>query len=128
MDLYKPIPIWVLLYFTVYIAFSIWAHKDDLDQYRPTVWGIVELIGNVCLVISALSYWFNSLREITREYHAFLYILGVLLLCIFAIKSIIATLRDITLSPVRRALFAICGAAILFGANMPLLWFGYQLS
>ena len=57
-------PLWVMLYFTVYVGFSIWAHISEFQKEKISAHAILEPVGDVCLLLPALSYWYPQFNLI----------------------------------------------------------------
>lgn len=117
-------PIWVAVYLAIYITFSIWAFKDDLTQRRLNVMVVLEVVGSVSLILTALAHWYLSIRSFLSDWAAWVFALGLFILFVFVAKKVQTTFADTQLSRKQQLLFAISGAGYLMVVNFPLIWFG----
>lgn len=118
-------PMWVLLYFTGYVAFSILAHLDDLCRREINLWTVFEAVGNSLLLLPALAYWYPDLHSVfgtTMVASSFFF--GVVSLMAFAYRGVRKNLLDRDLSLAENIGLSAFSTILLIAVSSPLIWWG----
>ena len=119
-------PLWVSLYFTGYVTFSLWAHIDDFRKGKINPWTIFEVIGNVCLLLPALAHWYPQLYSFFGKAMTVFFVLGVVSVMIFAYRGFKKNYPDPELSSSENIGLGIFSAMFLISITSPLIWWGWQ--
>lgn len=120
-------PLWVLVYISGYVTFSLWAHLSDYRGKKINNWAIFEIVGNVCLLAPALVYWYPALYSFTGEVIVVPFIFGLISVAVFAIRGSQRNFHDPELSLSQRIGFSLLSTALLFAITAPLIWWGSEV-
>ena len=70
---------WTSLYFALYVTFGLYTSVDDVTHKHEPLWHVtLEIVGDVCLLLVAVSYWVPSLRSSLAPLLMPLFVAGVL--------------------------------------------------
>lgn len=121
-------PIWASIYFAGYIALALWSVINDVKD--ALVFGILELIGDICLLIVAFSYWHESFRVTVQGLLLPLYILGLVLFLFHAGRSFRCQINiDIKNASSRKKFIAVVlGTVTIALFHAPLFLWGFKAS
>ena len=117
---------WILFYLAGYSAYSIWAHISDFQKSMVSRWSVVELIGNLFVMIPALAYWYPQITSFFGQTLVLIFIFGVLSLLTVAGRATIKNFRDIELPLSAKWSLSIFSTMLLTLVVSPLLWWGSQ--
>lgn len=104
----------MIIYLSVYTVFAVWSFFEDFKK-NLTILLLIELIGNLFLIIAALAYWSVTIRSFLNYGWRFVYFIGVALLIFFLIKKLRFDFekKDYLYFDVMGALFVILACAPL---------------
>jgi hypothetical protein len=119
-------PLWVSLYFAGYITFSLWAHVDDFRKGKVNSWVIYEIIGNVCLLLSALMHWYPQLYPIFGKATVIFFVLGLVSVIVFAYRGFKKNYPDPELSLSANIGLSLFSTILFISITSPLIWWGAQ--
>ena len=121
-------PIWASIYFLGYVALALTSAINDIKE--ALVFGILELISDICLFIVALSYWYEFIRVSLLALLLPLYILGSVLFIFHAGRSFRCQINIFTVnaSSRKKLIAGILGATTIVLIHAPLLFWGFKAS
>lgn len=119
---------WVSVYFAVYLTFSLWAHIDDFHK-APTYKysAFVELLGNVCLLLPALAYWYPEIQSAFVGTLPIIFGGGVFSLICTLFRGFKKNFPDPKLSLAANVGLSIVSSMLVIAVTSPLLWWGGRL-
>jgi hypothetical protein len=118
---------WSSLYFALYITFSLWSVTDDLRRKTEALWHVaLEGLGDVCVLLVAVSYWLPSLRAALSPELLVLYVLGLVAFAAQASRSFRKhVLLDKELPVQGKVFVALSAAALITIVSAPALVWGF---
>jgi hypothetical protein len=119
-------PLWVSIYFSVYLAFSLWAHISDFRTDQFEIWSVFEVVGNMCLLLPALAYWYPALRSTIADAVGIFFVFGVASLIIFIYRGFKKHFPDPDLSLSANIGLSILSNVLVIFVTSPLIWWGGQ--
>jgi|SRR5882762_2644899 len=119
-------PTWVSLYFAAYVTYSLWAHISDFRPGKINLWAILEIVGNMCLLLPALAYWYPQLHSFFREVMSAFFALGVVSVAVFAYRGFRKNYPDHELSLPENIGLSVFSTIFLISLTSPLIWWGSQ--
>lgn len=118
---------WVQIYFSGYIVFSVWAHLEELRHGDLTHWTVLEIVGNLGLLLAALAFWYPQIYLFLGKAAVPFYIVGVLSVAAFAYKGIRGNQSDPELTSSEKTSLSFFSTALLVSTVAPLFWWGAQV-
>jgi hypothetical protein len=121
------VPVWVSIYFSGYLAFSLWTHSSDFREGKIDTWAIFEAIGNICLLVPALAFWFPSLQLLLGKSVSLFFVIGVLAVAVFSYRGFRKNYPDPNLSMSENIGLSVFSTIFFILITSPLIWWGSQI-
>lgn len=120
-------PLWVSAYLAAYVTFTLWSLADDLKKKKgPLRFIAAEIVSDLCLVTSALTFWISDVRTALGQINAVVFLVGVAL---FAVQAVRAFHRNVIADqelPLQGKVFVgLTGSALVVAFSAPLLLWGF---
>ena len=121
-------PWWASLYLACYVAFCGWAVSDDIKSHDNPRWFVAaEIIGDACLLLAGLSFWFAGLHA---ALHPFLIPVLAAGLAVLIGQTIVIVRRNVLgdpeLSFEGKVFVGLSGTLLLVGLSGLLIYWGFN--
>ena len=121
-------PHWFSLYLTAFVAYGAWTTVTAIRAGERGISTAAELISDVCLVITALAYWYSDLRLALGGWLIAFFVVGPATMVASTIPSYLQLRKAPHVSSItalQAPLFALAVGCILFS---PILYFGFLVA
>ena len=121
-------PVWVLAYFTVYVAFAIWSITHDIKNNKePFFFSAAEIGGDICLLTAAISFWSGSVRDSLASVGMLVYAVGFALFLAHAGRSFrCQVVIDRELSWQGKLFVGFIGSVLILAFHAPVIFWGFK--
>jgi hypothetical protein len=123
----KIMPAWVLIYFVGYITFCLWSYISDLRTGKFDIWLIFDVSGSVCLLLSAIAYWYPQIYFFIEKVRWLLFIFGFSSNVIFAYRGFKKHFPDKKLSRIENIALGLFSTILIIILVSPLIWWGIKV-
>ncbi len=118
---------WSSLYFALYVTFCLWSVTDDPKQKTEPSWHVVlEIVGDICVLLVALAYWVPSVRFASSAFLLEIYVLGLAVTAVQIVRSFWKNVvTDQKLPKSGKVFVGIAGSALVAIVTGPALVWGF---
>lgn len=120
----SPTPIWVLVYFSVYATYCLWANIEELRE-KHWIKTAVELSSNIALVIPAAMYWKLGVESAPYWLVLICYVLGCASLLFQTVRAQVKSSPDASLSVAANISLSVSGWLLVGAMTGPSIWWGW---
>jgi hypothetical protein len=119
-------PTLVLIYFSVFSTFALWAHFDDLRAGKKKKKILLETAGTISLLVSAASFWISDFPIKSVAVIAIMAIFGTSIVLRGVYLGYENSRSDKTLSRLQNSMLIFFGVLLTFVVASPLIWWSFQ--
>lgn len=119
-------PLSVIIYFSFFITFALWAHLDDIRTGKEKKAVALEAAGTTSLIVAASSYWIRDFPVKSVTFIALMFLFGLCMMLRGIYLAYKDSRSDTDLGRRQDLILSLCGLLLAVLVASPLILWSMQ--